>query len=126
METQTQRSTTHTMRAMLVANIAVDQRFANGTQGRVLHWSPDAVAKTSKAVPAYSPEVLVRFCKESSTTKADMTSGEGVVLIQNTMSQQSMSGLGTQTPHSSSPAYSYISPIVPNVDRSIFCKLGHV
>ena len=104
MENQTQRSTTHTMRAMLVANIAVDQRFANGTQGRVLHWSPDAVAKTSKAVPAYSPEVLVRFCKESSTTKADMTSGEGVVLIQNTMSQQSMSDLGTQTPASSSPA----------------------
>ena len=114
------------MRAMLIANIAVDQRFANGTQGRVLHWSPDAAAKTSKAVPAYSPEVLVRFCKESSTTKADMTSGEGVVLIQNTMSQQSMSGLGTPTPHSSSPAYSYISHTLPHADRSILCKLGHL
>ena len=76
------------MRAMLVANIAVDQRFANGTQGRVLHWSPDALAKTSKAVPAYSPEVLVRFCKESSITKAEMTPGENVVvLVQNSMSQ---------------------------------------
>ena len=115
------------MRAMLVANIAVDQRFANGTQGRVLHWSPDAVAKASKAVPAYSPEVLVRFCKESSTTKAEMTPGDGVVvLIRNTMIQQSMSGLRTQTPLSSSPAYSYISHIVQNVARNNPCKLRHL
>ena len=75
------------MRAMLVANIAVDQRFANGTQGRVLHWSPDAAAKTSKAVPAYSPEVLVRFCKQGSTTKAEMMPGESIFLILKTINK---------------------------------------
>ena len=83
------------MRAMLIANIAVDQRFANGTQGRALHWSPDAAAKTSKAVPTYSPEVLVRFCKESSTTEPEMTPGDSIFVKLNTQSAKNSLVLGT-------------------------------
>ena len=51
------------MRVMLVANVAVDMRFANGTQGRLLHWFPDSVAR-GKALSAGHPELLMRFAKE--------------------------------------------------------------
>ena len=69
-------------------------RFANGTQGRLLHWAPGATENKRRALPAYcrglsvfeharrcelflsfgscvlrGPELLARFCKESSLTK---------------------------------------------------------
>ena len=83
----------HMMRCMLTANLAVDracfhvdsstavvrqacgrtikqkqdQRFANGTQGRLLHWSPSdaAVEGSKKAVPASHPGLCARFVKET-------------------------------------------------------------
>ena len=63
----------HLMRVMLTSNLAVDQRFANGTQGRLLHFSPaDAAVEGSKkavAVPASHPSICARFVKESSLRK---------------------------------------------------------
>ena len=40
------------MRAMLVANIDVPNRFANGTQGRIVGWSPDIDDRDAAAVSA--------------------------------------------------------------------------
>jgi hypothetical protein len=54
---------------MLTSNLAVDQRFANGTQGRLLHWSPTDVEESKRAVPASHPEIMTRFVKESSVQK---------------------------------------------------------
>ena len=62
----------HLMRCMLVSNLAVDQRFANGTQGRVLFWSPDVGADERKSVMSSRPDVFVRFAKESSMSKTEM------------------------------------------------------
>ena len=56
----------------MIQNIAVDQRFANGTQGRLLHWHPAATESIRKALPAYSQDLLARFCKESSLSKQEM------------------------------------------------------
>ena len=61
----------HMMRAMLTANLAVDQRFANGTQGRIMMWSPPAV-ESKKALPSSHPELLARFLKEGSTSKQSL------------------------------------------------------
>jgi hypothetical protein len=55
----------HLMRCMLIANLAVDQRFANGTQGRLLSWTPASV-ETGRALSAGHPERHARFAKESS------------------------------------------------------------
>ena len=55
----------HMMRVMLISNLAVDQRFANGTQGRLLSWTPASV-ETGKALSAGHPELHARFAKESS------------------------------------------------------------
>ena len=54
----------HLMRCMLTGNLAVDQRFANGTQGRLLHWCPaDAAVEGSKrAVPASHLDICARSC----------------------------------------------------------------
>jgi hypothetical protein len=62
----------HMMRCMLVQNLALDQRFANGTQGRLMCWDP-SVAEAGKAVPASHPELLARFVKESSLAKQDLS-----------------------------------------------------
>ena len=71
-ETKTQNhAQPYMMRVMLVSNLAVDQRFANGTQGRLMHWSPESVEK-NKALPASFPNLLVRFVKESSLGKQEM------------------------------------------------------
>lgn len=59
------------MRCMLVSNLALDQRFCNGAQGRLLHWHPKEV-KARKAISASHPELLVRFAKESALAKAEM------------------------------------------------------
>ena len=61
----------HMMRVMLVSNLAVDQRFANGTQGRLLYWHPASVA-SKKALPASHPELLARFAKEAAIHKREM------------------------------------------------------
>ena len=60
--------THHRMRVMLNANIHVEQRFANGTQGRLLWWRPRDVLG-GKPLPASDPELIVRFAKESSHGK---------------------------------------------------------
>ena len=49
----------------------VDQRFANGTQGRVLHWSPASVL-SKKALPSSHPDLLARFAKEPALQKKEM------------------------------------------------------
>ena len=63
-------------KVMMIQNIAVDQRFANGTQGRLLHWHPVATANKDKALPAYCQELLVRFCKESALNKTELMPGD--------------------------------------------------
>ena len=60
------------MRYMLNANLAVDQRFANGTTGRLLQWHPGSTENKRRAIPAYSQDLLVRFCKESALSTAHM------------------------------------------------------
>ena len=88
------------MRCMLTANLAVDMRFANGTQaghmlflplrpfllccvasasaifrstsqGRLFYWSPGSV-DGKKALPSSHPELLARFAKEASAAKAEL------------------------------------------------------
>ena len=66
------RGQPHLMRVMLISNIAVDERFANGTQGRLLHWHPGATESKRRALPAYCSDLLARFCKESSLKKLEM------------------------------------------------------
>ena len=83
---------------MLISNLAVDQRFCNGTQGRwetmnianilthhkliicylqrLLHWHPDGTKNARKALPSYCPDLLARFCKESSLGKIKTDDGE--------------------------------------------------
>ena len=86
------------MRAMLVANIDVDNRFANGTQGRIVQWSPDlGVAAPSKAkkgqrkkasddtlrITAGDAEVMVRFVHEHALheSRREWVSGVGFIDI---------------------------------------------
>jgi hypothetical protein len=70
-ETKTSPLRPHLMRVMLVANLAVDMRFANGTQGRLLHWSPRG-DDMKKALSASHPELLARFAKESALSRPEM------------------------------------------------------
>ena len=56
---------------MLVSNLDIEQRFANGTQGRILYWNPGKVQK-KKAISAAYPELTCRFAKEASFTKPEM------------------------------------------------------
>ena len=83
-ETMPLGASSHMMRVMLISNLAVDQvsfwlsdpslfhireeppalqRFANGTQGRLLQWHPAANESKRRALPAYCPDLLARFCK---------------------------------------------------------------
>ena len=50
----------------------MDERFANGTQGRLLHWHPGATESKRRALPAYCSDLLARFCKETSLSKQEM------------------------------------------------------
>ena len=59
-------ATPRMMRVMLSANLAVDQRFANGTQGRLMHWHPAATNDKRRALPSCHREISARFLKESS------------------------------------------------------------
>ena len=56
---------------MLTANLAVDQRFANGTQGRIMMFNPASV-ELKKALPSSHPELIARFLKESSMSKQNL------------------------------------------------------
>eukprot|EP00973_Karenia_brevis_P065935 9165456-Karenia_brevis.AAC.1 len=61
------------MRAMLLSNHAVDQHFANGTQGRVVMWHPTTgTGPKWNKVDAVHPELFVRFVKESSSDKDEL------------------------------------------------------
>jgi hypothetical protein len=60
------------MRCMLTSNIAVEERFANGTQGRLMQWFPGATENKRRAVPAYHHDLLARFVKENSLSKPSM------------------------------------------------------
>ena len=71
-ETMPTGSKPHLMRTMLLANLAVDQRFANGTAGRLLHWHPASTENKRRAIPACNPDLLARFCKESALSTAQM------------------------------------------------------
>ena len=44
----------------------------HGSQGRLLHWHPEATETQRKALPAYSPDLSARFCKESALSKTEM------------------------------------------------------
>ena len=81
METMQRGPKPHLMRVMIVSNIAVNERFANGTQGRLLHWHPGATESKRRALPAYCPDLLARFCKESSMSKLEMMPGICVFLF---------------------------------------------
>ena len=62
----------HFMRVMLVSNIAVENRFANGTQGRLMNWLPERASEDGrKALLSSHPELLARFVKETSLNKAE-------------------------------------------------------
>ena len=41
-------------------------------KGRLLQWHPGATENKRRATPAYNPDLLARFCKESSLTKREM------------------------------------------------------
>ena len=62
----------HLMHAMLTSNLAVDCRFANGTQGRVMMWHPEAPNEKKKQLPASFHNLHVRFVKENSLNKQEL------------------------------------------------------
>ena len=70
-ETRGHDPSPHMMRAMLVSNLDVEQRFANGTQGRLMQWTPEA-ARKGKSLYSSHRELSVRFVKESSLQKREM------------------------------------------------------
>ena len=59
------------MRVMLVSNLSIEQRFANGTQGRLMCWHPQRTEK-GKALYSSHPELLARVVKESALHKREM------------------------------------------------------
>ena len=73
-ETATHAPRPHMMRTMLVSNLAVQERFANGTQGRLMFWHPETCTK-GKTLYSSNPELLVRFVKDSALNKREMLPG---------------------------------------------------
>ena len=67
------------MRTMLVSNLAVQERFANGTQGRLMFWHPTTCTK-NKSLYSSNPELLARFVKDSALNKREMLPGRSVDL----------------------------------------------
>ena len=60
------------MRVMLVSNIAVENRFANGTQGRLMNWYPEKASDDGrKALLSSHPDLMARFVKETSLNKQE-------------------------------------------------------
>lgn len=74
-ETESHAPKPHMMRTMLVSNLAVQERFANGTQGRLMFWHP-TTSKKGKSLLSSNPELLVRFVKESALNKREMLPGQ--------------------------------------------------
>jgi len=72
LETERTNAKPHLMRVMLVSNLDVQQRFANGTQGRLLSWFPDKLPQKRKRVSASCPELTARFMKEAAMDKKEM------------------------------------------------------
>ncbi len=61
------------MRVMLVSNMAVENRFANGTQGRLLNWCPERASEDGRKVLLSShPDLLARFVKETALHKSEL------------------------------------------------------
>ena len=58
----------HLMRAMLVANAHVPERFANGATGRLPHWEPVG-GHSRKPDKAKDDRVCARFCHESAMSQ---------------------------------------------------------
>lgn len=94
METERIRSTRHLMRVMLVSNLDVEQRFANGTQGRLLYWYPDKLETTRKIVTAACPGLMCRFVKEASVAKSSYQAD--IDFIDVTVRQETMSNVPQQ------------------------------
>ena len=46
--------------------------FFYNAKGRLLQWHPGATENKRRAIPAYNPDLLARFCKESSLAKREM------------------------------------------------------
>ena len=70
-ETAAPHSNPHMMRVMIVSNLAVENRFANGTQGRLMSWYPAKIS-SKKAVLASHPELVARFLKDTSLSKSEL------------------------------------------------------
>ena len=70
-ETATPHPHPHMMRVMMTSNLAVENRFANGTQGRLMSWYPAKIS-SKKAVLASHPELIARFVKETALTKPEL------------------------------------------------------
>jgi len=62
----------HMMRAMLSTNLAVDSRFANGTQGRVMMFHPKSTKDKHTALSAGHSGLMTRFLKETSLRKDEL------------------------------------------------------
>ena len=73
-ETANHAPRSHMMRVMLVSNLAVQERFANGTQGRLMFWHPET-CKKRKSLYSSNPELLARFVKDSALNKREMLPG---------------------------------------------------
>ena len=63
------------MRAIPVANRAMENRFADGTQGRLLHWHPAGTTDARSPIVASHPELLIRFVKEQALKRAELLPG---------------------------------------------------
>ena len=69
------------MRAMLVANVDVPNRFANGTQGRIVSWSPEQNDRHASPIGASDPAIMVRFVHEHALTSDKQTWLSGIDFI---------------------------------------------
>ncbi len=58
---------------MLVSNIDVENLFANGTQGRLLCWTPSGeTGQKRRKIQASHPDFSCRFVKETSMNKSEL------------------------------------------------------
>ena len=62
----------HLMRVMMVSNMHVKRRFANGAQGRLLWWDPERTSRRRTALLASHPDLIARFAKEEALRKPNM------------------------------------------------------
>ena len=79
---------------MLISNLDVERRFANGTQGRLLTWSPDKLPTQKQVVSAACAELTCRFAKEASKNKTEMLSD--IDFLDVTVRQETMNNVPGQ------------------------------